>query len=139
MKNFLLLGCSAVLFCLGLALSIYEFASLFADNQSVIGSYPDPLPFSIFCGFIIFLLVFIQVISPSYSLYAQKLRWQRKYNYLSKHSYQKKINGLIIVRNIVSLVVLLTSWLVLPILFYLMAFVFTNIFVSKQKPNEQNY
>lgn len=139
MKNFLLLGCSAVLFCLGLALSIYGFAYLFTDNQSFIGSYPAPLPFFIFCGCIIFLVVFIQIISPSYSLYAQKLRWQRKYNYLSKHSYQKKINGLIIVRNIVSLVVLLTSWLVLPILFYLMAFVFTNIFISIQKPNEQNY
>lgn len=139
MKNFLLLGSSAVLFCLGLVLSIYGYVSLLTDTQGFIGGYSLSLPFLIFCGGIIFLLAFIQLISPLYSLYAQKLKWQRKYNYLSKRRYQKKINNLIIIRNVVSLVFLLTSWLILPTLFYVMAFAFANIFVAGQRPNEQDF
>ena len=138
MKNFLLLCISAVLFCLGAILSVRGYLFLITDTQGFIRSCPLPLPFLIFCGGILSLLVFAQQIYPVYSLYKMKLEWQAKYNYLPKNKFKKKISNLIMIKNVVFLVFWLTSWLIFPLLFYFMAFAFASIFVACQIPNENS-
>lgn len=130
MKNHVLLNFGIMLFFTGVGLAICTAIHHAFGEPNIIPGTNIPLIMSVPVGLIFFFIAVRFAIPPLYNSYRQKICTMRQNSVLTAENEQYLLKQASIFKNSCTFWIFATSWLVLPLVCYVAAYMFFYVWVA---------
>lgn len=134
MKHVLLFF-SLIWYVAGLCLTVFVSAKLAIAPDYVISLVPIPFILVILFGVLAFSISAARLFSPTLRLYQHVLFWKKENRELNKDEYRTKLAEGQVIYNIFITTCFASCWLLVPLPFYAMSWVFINKYVCDMRPD----